>query len=139
MKKNIISISIITLVVLFSFEMVYAASMGQLFSGTISYTKAQSISDLENQGYTCQMDGGTSIKVTPKGQPKSSTSKNDYYIEAGNQSKTTFKERIKQLIMGRYRGTKTITCKKPCPPPPGNECISTATLEKIDIWGNSKQ
>jgi len=142
MKKGTIFILLIIFLVFFGANTIFANifgltySMQKQFGGRILNTKATEINNLESQGYTCNTPG-TSILIRPIGSPAGTP--NNFLIPSYVTSKTKTTPTSSQLIMGKYNGKTTITCRKPCPPPPGRECIATVTLDNITLFGTSKK
>jgi hypothetical protein len=134
MFKIFTRVIIIVLVILVSIKITYAAfNISKGFGGKITQTKATEIQNAESAGYTCKVPG-TSITIKPVGNYPTT-----YVIPSSVKSKTNTTTRSNQWILGLYSQTKTtITCTKPCPPPPGNECIKTVSLNTISLFGTSK-
>lgn len=102
-----------------------------IFGGKIVNTKAVEIEKAEFNGFTCDLEGGSSLSIVPIKGPTS------FFIPFSTTSKTKRNPRQNGLIMGRYNSTKTISCKKACPPPEGKECSLPILLDKISLYGTS--
>lgn len=130
-NKIFIGISLTALILFISFEIVYAStipvSSGKIFGGKITETKAEKISSLEDDGYTCDVQG-TSIEINPITGPTG------YIIPEGVTSKTGYETRSGQWIIGKYSGETTVTCTSD----DDDEDQQTVTLPNITIFGTSK-
>ena len=134
MKKKFLLFILVTVVTIISTKIVYASfNSSKGFGGKITDTKAEEVREWEDQGYTCEYPG-TTITINPiKNYPSS------YAIPYSVKSKTGTTPRSGQWILGLYgKANTTITCTKPCPPPPGNECVEIVTLDVISLYGTSK-
>jgi hypothetical protein len=130
--SKISKILVIALVLIISIKIVYAAgSTGKVFGGRILKTEATEITTLEASGYSCQMSGGSSIEIKVMGVKYAPTA---YYIPSGTKSKTNTVPTAKQLTIGRYSGTTTITCIHDDPEIPPE----TVSLDTITMFGTSK-
>jgi hypothetical protein len=140
MKKNFVYSILLCLMLLVSFNFVYASTddfislilslLSKNFGGTITDTKAKDIKNLEDQGYTCNVIGST-IEIKPQNEKMPSS----YMIPATVKSSTKNKTSTDQKIIGKYNGKTTITCEKECPP---TVCTSIVVLDKVKMYGNSK-
>ena len=101
-----------------------------IFGGQITSTTAIEIRELELAGYTCVVPG-TSLSIRPIKGPTS------YFIPSDVISKT--KKRIPKVdgwTMGRYSGTKSITCTPPASSATTAES-KTIDLDVISLYGTS--
>ncbi len=132
--SKISKILVVTLVLIISIKVVYAASStGKVFGGRILKTEATKITTAEAENYSCQMQGGTSIEVQRMGTKEKTPTA--FFIPASTKSKTGTVPTSKQLIVGRYSGVTSIECLS-------NEKYrgaKTVTLSTITIFGTSKQ
>jgi hypothetical protein len=131
--SKISKILVITLVLIISIKIVHAAgSIGKVFGGRILKTEATEITTTEAENYSCQMEGGTSIEVERIGTKEKTPTA--FFIPANTKSKTGTVPMAKQLIIGRYSGTTSITCLS-------NEKYrgaKTVSLTNISMFGTSK-
>lgn len=129
-RKFFIEVGIlIVLILLVLIGVAHAASVSssKVFGGKIISTKATEIETLESANYSCVVAGET-IQINPIKGPSS------YIIPAGTISKTGYKTRTGQWIIGKYSGKTTITCTFQGEPP----ATETVTLDTITLYGTSK-
>jgi len=129
MNKRFKQIAIVAVVILVSFETVYAYSgnYNSVLGGRITDTKATEIKELEDTGYHCELNGGKSITINPIRGPKT------YFIPENITSKTGRDISSGRWILGRYNNNKTtITCKKKCGE---TTCTNQVTLDSITLFG----
>jgi len=132
MKKNLIKFIIVIVFLFVSTQIVFAISNSFLkdafFGGKITNTKATEIEEKENGGYSCDLNGGTSITINSIKGPTT------YIIPSTTTSKTGRGVGSGKWIIGKYDGQTMITCKKSC----GDaECMDYVNLNKISLFGTS--
>ena len=141
MKRFFLKIVIVTFVVLLTTGIAFASFFNFFnilkgFGGKIITAKATEIKALEESGWECNVPG-SSITI----RPVRSSYPTDYIIPNDVESRTDTIPTKDQAIIGLYYPLKktTVTCTKPCPPPPGNECTTTVTLDTIRMYGTSEK
>jgi hypothetical protein len=118
----------VVVLIFISFTTTSEAFFGRsIFGGRVTNTKATEIENLENNGYTCEVNG-TTISIKPIKGPKS------YFIPAGTVAKSKNSIRGNQQIIGRYSENETITCTKN---EGEDQQTETVSLPKINIFNVS--
>ncbi len=105
MKKFLIGALIIVSIFVISVKIVNA-SFGAFFGGIILYTEAIEITTLEAAGYSCEMQGGSTIEIWSVMGPTS------YFIPGYVVPVTNTTLSAGQQILGIYDGETSIVCTR---------------------------
>ncbi len=105
MKKFLIGALIIVSIFVISVSIVHA-TFGMFFGGSILNTEVPEITTLEAAGYSCEMQGGSTIQTWSVMGPTS------YFIPISIYPVTDTTPAPGQQILGIYEGETNITCTR---------------------------
>lgn len=124
MKKSLLGIIVIVFSIFVSLTITETA-LGYFFGGRIINTEAPEVTTAEAAGYTCEMQGGSSIYVW------SAMGVNSYFIPNYAYLATDTTPAPDQQILGIYEGETNIVCTRD--ENKGNSANSEMITSQINI------